>query len=198
MKGFDKFKLLNKTNRELELYINEPEKYESEAVASAYAVLLERKYVFTDEHKWNINSLINHNNIENLKILEEQKLITDNIKLINTLTLILYLLTALSVIYLVYTFYDKQLLDSLNPILFIPSIIIFITAILIRLKFKYRYLIPGLIIPIIANYASSSYFENVDYLSNVLFLLQLIIWGVANLILFLYKKSPKRITNDKL
>jgi len=198
MKGFAKFKLLNKTNRELELYINEPEKFESEAVACAYAVLLERKYEFTDEHKRIINSLINHNNIENLKKLEEQKLFRDNIKLINTLTLLLYLLTALSVIYLVYTFYDKQLLDYLNPILFIPSIIIFITAILIRLKFKYRYLIPGLIILIIANYATSAYFEKVNYFSNILFSLQLIVWGVATIILFTYKKYPKRITNDKL
>ncbi|GEM_PF-5635172 len=198
MKGFDKFKLLNKTNRELELYINEPEKYESEAVASAYAVLLERKYEFTDEHKRNIYSLINHNNIENFKKLEEEKLIRDNIKFINILSFLLYLLATISVFYLIYTFYSKRLLEFLNPILFIPSVILFITAIITRLKFKNTYLVPGLIIPIIANYASSAYFENVDYLSNVLFLLQLIIWGVANLILFLYKKSPKRITNDKL
>ena len=190
MKSFDKSKLLYKTNKELELYINEPEKFAPKAVACAYAVLLERKYEFTDEHKRSVNCLINHNNIENLKKLEEEKLIRDNIKLINILSLLLYLLTALSAFYLVYTFYSKQLLESLNPILFIPSVILFITAIIIRLKFKYRYLIPGLIIPIIGNYATSAYFENVDYFSNVLFLLQLIVWGIAILLLFTYKKSP--------
>lgn len=44
MKHFDKFKLVNMTNKELEVYINEPEKFESEAVECAVHILEDRGY----------------------------------------------------------------------------------------------------------------------------------------------------------
>jgi hypothetical protein len=44
MKHFDKSKLVNKTNMELEVYINEPEKFESEAVECAVHILEDRGY----------------------------------------------------------------------------------------------------------------------------------------------------------
>ena len=43
MKHFDKSKLLNKTNRELEVYVNQPEKFKSEAVECAVEILKERE-----------------------------------------------------------------------------------------------------------------------------------------------------------
>jgi hypothetical protein len=42
MKNFEKSKLLRKTNKELEVYINQPEKFGSEAVDCAISVLRER------------------------------------------------------------------------------------------------------------------------------------------------------------
>jgi len=44
MKHFDKSKLLNKTNKELEVYINQPEKFAPEAVECAVEILGDREY----------------------------------------------------------------------------------------------------------------------------------------------------------
>lgn len=49
MKSFDKSKLLDKTNKELEVYINEPYKFQPEAVSTAIHLLKERGYNFTQD-----------------------------------------------------------------------------------------------------------------------------------------------------
>jgi hypothetical protein len=178
MKHFDKSKLVNKTNMELEVYINEPEKFESEAVECAVHILEDRGYRLSEIELESIARKQNANQKIKLELGKEYFWASN----------LLFLLLLVNVCLLFHLVnYDFRIFVHL--VFSIPNIVIFICAILLRISKRIKYFIPLLFFPIAFSHIINTFTEKPGAFENTLMYSQYIIWCITNIILFT-KKSP--------
>ena len=180
MKNFDKSKLVNKTNKELEVYINEPEKFASEAVECAVHILEDRGYRLSEIELESIARKQKANK-KNKIVLGKEYLWASN------LLFLVFLVSSYLLLHLV----DYNLWTMMHVILLFPTLIpILICAILVRCFSGMKYLIPLLFILIAWGHYLIAFAEKLDTFENILMYSQYVILLIATLILFTYKKSP--------
>ena len=173
MKSFDKSKLLNKTNKELEVYIREPEKFEPKAVDCAVQILRERGVEVIAPIQISPTKEVNKKSI--LSRIEPYEILCVNI--------VLYLLTCLY-------------LNSFDLISVIGFLIYLIIAVLSYYVLSwFKFILFSISIPLMLIYPMFAFFGLLAHNNPFFFEIVLSLIQVINFLLATWLAFNKKIPN---